>query len=154
MFWRVVEDAYRAVGGQPPSCTVDEYAAAIDRCGKDDLRRRILLLAARRAEAYEALSMYDREPTEKNLAIAADAMATATFSRSADEAPLETLSRLLPAFPARLGPTALLTLLASSAARERRPGETLGQALDRVCAKDEALRWAHDVVTDRCVGGG
>ena len=66
MSWRVVEDAHRVVRGQPPMCTAEEYMAA----GSSP----VLILAARRAEAYDALTAYDREPNEMNLRIAVDAM--------------------------------------------------------------------------------
>ncbi|MEM7305037.1 MAG: hypothetical protein AAF682_00130 [Planctomycetota bacterium] len=141
MSWRVVEDAHRVVRGQPPRCTAEEYMAA----GSSP----VLLIAARRAEAYDALTVYDREPNEMNRRIAADAMAGATFTRRPGETPVETFIRLLPSFPPRPVPVSALTLLASSAARHRRLGETLGQALDRLCKDDVALCWAHDVVCDR-----
>ena len=149
MKWRAVEDAYRVMHGHRTQCSAEEYVAAMNGLKKDDLRRKILLLAARKAEAYEALSAYDREPNDLNLRIAADAMANATMTRDNDEAPQQTMLRLLPSFPPREAPVDLLQLLASSAARERRLGETLGQALDRVCSDDVALCWAHDVVCDR-----
>jgi len=95
------------------------------------------------------LATYAREPTEINLRVAVDAMAGATFTRRPGESPVQTMARLLPSFPPREAPAALLGLLASSAAKERRLGETLGQALDRLCTQDVALRWAHDVVCDR-----
>ena len=84
-----------------------------------------------------------------NLRMAVDAMAGATFSRRPDEDPRQAMARLLPSFPPRQAPADLLGLLASSAARHRRLGETLGQALDRLCKDDVALQWAHDVVCDR-----
>ena len=141
MSWRVVEDAHRTLRGHPPRCTAEEYLAA----GSSP----VLLIAARRAEAYDALTAYDREPTEMNLRMAADAMAGATFTRRPDEPPVHTMARLLPSFPPRKAPADLLGLLASSAARHRRLGETLGGALDRLCTEDVALQWAHDVVCDR-----
>ena len=141
MSWRVVEDAHRTLRGHPPRCTVEEYLAA----GSSP----VLLLAARRAEAYDALATYDREPTELNRRIAADAMANAMMARVPGETPVETFIRLLPSFPPRSVPADLLGLLASSATRHRRLGETLGQALDRLCKEDVALQWAHDVVCDR-----
>jgi len=139
--WRVVEDAHRTLRGHPPECTAEEYLAA----GSSPL----FVLAARRAEAYAALVAYDREPNELNLRMAVDAMAGATFTRRPDEDPRQTMARLVPSFPLRQAPAGLLGLLASSAARHRRLGETLGQALDRVCTQDVALQWAHDVVCDR-----
>ena len=122
-------------------CTADEYLAA----GSSP----VLLMAARRAEAYEALTTYDREPTELNRRIAADSMANAMMARVPGESPVETFIRLLPSFPPRPVPAPLLGLLVSSAARHRRLGETLGQALDRLCTEDVAFQWAHDVVCDR-----
>ena len=85
-----------------------------------------------------------------NLRMAVDAMAGATFTRRPGEPPVQTMARLLPSFPPRQAPSgAVLRLLATSAAQHRRLGETLGQALDRLCRDDVALQWAHDVVCDR-----
>lgn len=144
MRWRALEDAFRVMRGHPTQCSVAEYMAAIEEFKKGDQRRNILLLAARRAEAYDALADYDREPNDLNLRIAADAMASAAMSRDGEESARETLVRLLPSFPPRGAPAALLTLLVSSAASERRLGETLGDAMNRIVAGDEALRWAHE----------
>ena len=139
--WEVTDDAHRTLRGHPPRCTVEEYLAA----GSSP----VLLLAARRAEAYDALATYDRDPNEMNLRVAVDAMAGATFTRRPDEDPRLAMARLLPSFPPRQAPAGLLRLLATSAAQHRRLGETLGQALDRLCRDDVALQWAHDVICDR-----
>ena len=127
------------IGGQPPMCTAEEYLAA----GSSPA----LPLASGRAEAYDALTTYDREPTEMNRRIAADAKANAMMSRMPGETPVETFIRLPPSFPPRPVSGSVLTLLASCAARHRRLGE--GQALDRLCTEDVALYWANDVICDR-----
>lgn len=148
MLLRVLEDPYRAMDGHPTECSVEGSIAAIDKLG-DSRPKGVPLLAARLTEAHEAVAAYDREPNDLNLRMAVDAMANATMTRDGEETARQTLIRLLPAFPPRRTPVPLLTLLVSSAARERRVGETLGRALDRLLVDDVALRWAHDVVVGR-----
>ena len=77
MTWRVVEDAFRTVReGIPPDCTAGEFVDAIEQHAK---HKAVLLIAARRAEAYEFLADFDREPSRENFCIAVEAMIRAVL---------------------------------------------------------------------------
>ena len=110
----------------------------------------VLLIAARRAEAYQFLADFDRDPTRQNFCIAVEAMIRAVLGRGLDlGTPEEAYERLSPHFPRRAANERLLRMLAFAATRDRQRGETLGQALDRICSEDVALMWTHDVICDR-----
>ena len=100
MSWRVVDDAFRTVReGAPPNCTAREY---VDATKQHVEHRAVLLIAARRAEAYEFLADFDREPSQQNFHIAVEAMIRAVLGRGLDlGSPEEAYERLSPLFPRR-----------------------------------------------------
>lgn len=148
MSWRVVDDAFRTVReGAPPNCTVREF---VDASEQHVEHRAVLLIAARRAEAYEFLADFDRDPSPENFCIAVEAMTRAVLGHGLDlGTPEEAYERLSPLFPRRPVNDRLLHMLAFAAAHQRHLGETLGQTLDRICDEDVALLWTHDVICDR-----